>query len=145
MRGRGRSRCLLSIAGVVLAVAALTGAGVGPVPAPRSTIGELAADRAIVDAGAGVRAGVRASRRACERRRRDRCDRRGRAGPDRAAVLDGATVDVAIGAQGATPIAAASLTKLYTVVDVLGRGRPAGRPRCGVIPRITRAAATPSA
>jgi len=34
-------------------------------------------------------------------------------------VLDRATGDVAIGAQGATPIAAASLTKLYTVVDVL--------------------------
>lgn len=38
-----------------------------------------------------------------------------------AAVLDRATGELAVGAAGATPIAAASMVKLYTVVDVLGR------------------------
>jgi len=37
------------------------------------------------------------------------------------AVLDRVTGQIAVGAEGATPIAAASLTKLYTVVDVLNR------------------------
>ena len=37
------------------------------------------------------------------------------------AVLDRVTGEIAVGAEGATPIAAASLTKLYTVVDVLDR------------------------
>lgn len=37
------------------------------------------------------------------------------------AVLDRVTGKVAVGAQGAAPVAAASLTKLYTVVDVLDR------------------------
>ena len=60
-------------------------------------------------------------------------------------MLDRATGDVAIAAQGATPIAAASLTKLYTVVDVLAPAAAAAALWCGVIPRIMRAAATPSA
>jgi len=37
------------------------------------------------------------------------------------AVLDRVTGQMAVGAEGATPIAAASLTKLYTVVDVVNR------------------------
>ena len=37
------------------------------------------------------------------------------------AVLDRVTGEIAVGAEGAKPIAAASLTKLYTVVDVLTR------------------------
>jgi len=143
MRGRGRWRGGLLAAVFVVGVVALTGAGRNPaalppsvaatpltpsVPVAPGAAGGTAVDAvasAVVDGQAltaGAEAEVAASAQAVT----------SAAGAVDAiaeqagiwigvAVLDRVTGQIAVGAEGATPIAAASLTKLYTVVDVLNR------------------------
>jgi hypothetical protein len=132
-----------SAAVLVLVVAALTGAGLNPVSLPSSaaaarptpsvpsasavaggTIVDAVAS-AVVDAQATAEATAEAeaAAEAAEASAVGAVD----AIADQAgiwigvAVLDRVTGQIAVGAEGATPIAAASLTKLYTVVDVLNR------------------------
>jgi hypothetical protein len=140
MRGRGRWRAALAAAVVVLLAVALTGAGVSPVPfpataaadpttpsapaAPGSTTVDAIAT-AVVEAQATAEAEAAAEVAASAEAVTSAVgavDALAEAGVwVGVAVLDRVTGEMAVGAEGAKPIAAASLTKLYTVVDVLTR------------------------
>ena len=141
MRGRGRWRGVLAAAVVVLLAVALTGAGVSPVsfpataaadpttPAASAAPGSTTVDAlatavaeaqaaAEAEAAAEVAASVEAVTSAVGAVDAIAVEAGVWVG---VAVLDRVTGEIAVGAEGAKPIAAASLTKLYTVVDVLTR------------------------
>jgi hypothetical protein len=144
MRVRGRWRAALPAAVVVLLTVALTGAGVSPMSLPSSAAadpttpsasaapGSTTADAivsAVVEAQATAEA--EAAETAAEVAASAEAVTSAVGAVDGiadeagvwvgVAVLDRVTGEIAVGAEGAKPIAAASLTKLYTVVDVLTR------------------------
>jgi hypothetical protein len=148
MRGPGRWRAALPAGVVVILAIALTGAGVSPVSSPSTAAAEPATPsasvapvapggttvdaiasavvEAVVEAQATAEAEAAAEVAASAEAVRSAV-RAVDAIADEAgvwigvAVLDRVTGEIAIGAEGAKPIAAASLTKLYTVIDVLTR------------------------
>jgi len=141
MRGRGRWRAALPAGVVVLLAIALTGAGVSPASfpataaadpttpsapaAPGSTTVDALAT-AVVEAQATAEAEAAAEVAASAEAVTSAVGAVDAIADEAGvwvgmAVLDRVTGEIAVGAEGAKPIAAASLTKLYTVVDVLTR------------------------
>jgi hypothetical protein len=114
MRVRGRRRSGLSVVVGALVVVAVTGAGPVVLPSPAAAA-PLASSATPPAAEAASAAAVTSAVGAVDAIAADTGVWIG------VAVLDRVTGKIAVGAQGATPVAAASLTKLYTVVDVLDR------------------------
>ena len=134
--GRGRWSSAGPL-GVVILTTALIGAGVNPpepTPAaaePRSTTAIPPPSRTVLSADAIMQGAAAASAEAEATMASAEAVAAAVAAVDAigaddriqmgAAVLDRTTGELAVGAWGAIPIAAASMVKLYTVVDVLGR------------------------